>query len=612
MIGKIMFFILFIVLMVEWSEAGLPPTSLKGQSGSKATVFNFEVPNYQATKTSTGSLIETGNKNLLVNPSFEHTTVTTGWSALGAFNVTKAATDGIDGARALLYTFNSTGTTLELTQDSTINAAQFADGVQGLAMVRVKTSVSGLKVCSRQAGTTSTTNCVSVNNDNKWGLYKVPFILGATSSGISIHSDGATITSNTVTIDDAFVGAVDLKQDVDQSRVAGESNFAGTTSCSWQRTSTTLGGFTADADCPAPVIEYSSMGTWSTTDADLPRQTVSNLPPGTYKATFIFGNISAPSNTAFAINDGTTTCKAVNGNSDTNPTNTVVSCTFNYTSLGNRVFELYAASASGAVTLQSAQTSPQTHTKFILEYFGSGSIYSSTCGANCVDTFSAKINSAGTVSGENIDWINGNASVTSTSQFTLTYNSNIFTVAPNCTITVYLSGGNSAATRDVVTTATSSTGLTYFTSANGTTATAYSAEIICQKTGADFTATRNIVGSFKEMVMSKGTDRPDIQSVYFGSGADCTSACTTGTCTICNQVGNKITSVTWSSTGQYFLNGIDGTKYNCTGTGVGGSSYAPMVHNRSSSTTTYARVNLAVGATVTNASFASVQCIGRE
>jgi hypothetical protein len=100
---------------------------------------------------------------------------------------------------------------MSLTQSSVLYQSNFADGVQGLASVRIKSDVP-LKVCSIQAGVVSTTNCVNVVANNKWGFYKVPFILGATSNGISIASTGAV--TGTVYIDDAFVGATSLTQEI--------------------------------------------------------------------------------------------------------------------------------------------------------------------------------------------------------------------------------------------------------------------------------------------------------------------------------------------------------------------------------------------------------------
>lgn len=87
-------FFVFSLLWLSVSNAALPPTTLKGQSGSKATTFNYEVPFNQATKTGgVNGLIETGNKNLLSNPGFEHQTFSTGYSVSDGTFVVRATGD---------------------------------------------------------------------------------------------------------------------------------------------------------------------------------------------------------------------------------------------------------------------------------------------------------------------------------------------------------------------------------------------------------------------------------------------------------------------------------------------------------------------------------------
>lgn len=112
-------------------------------------------------------------------------------------------------------------------------------------------------------------------------------------------------------------------------------------------------------------------------------------------------------------------------------------------------------------------------------------------------------------------------------------------------------------------------------------------------------------------VSSQGTKNADIQSVYFGGNATCATACTTGNCTICNQVGSKITTVSFVSTGQYNINGIDGTKYNCVGGGVNpGVSYLHIIPSRSNSTSSYSRVLAGTGSGA-NVAEGVVHCIGK-
>lgn len=188
------------------------PYGIKGQQQAATLYSNVHLfPNNQVTNTGgINALVESGNSNILENPSFEHLNVSTAWTDNGTATGIGTAVAVIAGKKALAYL--PSAQTFNLIQSSTLYASQFADGVQGLAMVRVKSDIA-LKVCSIKAGTVSTTNCVTTKTDSKWGLYKVPFILGATSNGISISSTGASVTG-TVIVDDTFVGAVDLKQDI--------------------------------------------------------------------------------------------------------------------------------------------------------------------------------------------------------------------------------------------------------------------------------------------------------------------------------------------------------------------------------------------------------------
>lgn len=350
--------------------------SAKSQNNASVTAEEIQVPNNLLTQVDTNKhLNETGNKNILTNPSFEHSTFSSSWvNSAGTFSQeTSIVIDGKASAKLVL-----SSETMSLSQSSTLYQAQFADGVQGLASVRVKSDVA-LKVCSIQAGVVSTSNCVDVQANNKWGLYKVPMILGATSNGISIASSGAV--TGTVYIDDAFVGAVDLKTEIDSSKIAGEAYFAGTTGCNWSRTSTTIGAFTATSACPGPTITYQNMGQWQTTDSDLPKVTINNLPAGTYKATFLFNTYqSVAASNSISIYDGSSLCQSVGANAQISATSAQsFSCVFSYTSSGNRNFEIYGSSASSTINIDNtAPSGGVKNTRFILEYFGSSSVYSST------------------------------------------------------------------------------------------------------------------------------------------------------------------------------------------------------------------------------------------
>ncbi len=227
-------FILFYFL----NALAVAPYGFKGQDQSTTLYSNvLQAPNSQVTNLGgINALIETGNKNILANASFEALIVSNvipSW-VLGDSLKTNETSIVIDGKRSLKANF--TGDPLLLIQDSTTYAAQFADGVQGIAMIRIKTSVAGLRVCPRSGGVTLTSTCVSVVNNNKWGLYKVPFILGGTSNGISVNSNSVAVSGDFY-FDDAFVGAVDLKVDgqtaivqtsyISQTATFGNTNITG-------------------------------------------------------------------------------------------------------------------------------------------------------------------------------------------------------------------------------------------------------------------------------------------------------------------------------------------------------------------------------------------------
>lgn len=233
----------------------------------------------------------------------------------------------------------------------------------------------------------------------------------------------------------------------------------------------------------------------------------------------------------------------------------------------------------------------------------------------CTDTFSATVSAAGVVSGENVDWINGFATVSDTSQYVFDFKAGIFTVPPTCfaqtwqgTDVAQITSSASPATSTQLTTRTG-----YQIAGGAYVKNPYDHRIICQKQGADYIGKTAMAVASDQNVRSIGSTNVDIQSVYFGSGANCASACTTGTCTICNQVGSKITTVSFVSTGLYNVNGIDGTKYNCVSTGAidpTGAAIA-MAHNRSSSTSTYARIAATTsGAVLANVLQTSVNCMG--
>jgi hypothetical protein len=328
------------------------------------------------------------DNNLLLNPGFE-SGIGKWTNSAGTFTADYSVfVQGKASGKVVL-----SSQALNFFQDSTLFASQLADGMQAILTVKIKSSVAGVKVCPRQAGSVITSLCIDVQGNNKWGLYQIPFVTGATSQGISINSNGNSITG-TVYVDESYVGVTNILNSSSEAKLAGEAFFAGTINCQWSRTSTTVGSFPVDTDCPGPTIVQQNLGQWQTTDSDLPRVTVNNLPAGTYKATFTFMNNVTSGNPALSITDGTTTCEPVPGNGSTtsNALNTV-SCSFQYVSSGNRSFEIVTGATAGAVVVANSVTTPRSGTKFILEYYGSNSTYTTlnadTDWASCGHTTSS-------------------------------------------------------------------------------------------------------------------------------------------------------------------------------------------------------------------------------
>lgn len=717
--------------------------SMSSENAIPYDVEEIQVPNNLLTETdSNKKLIETGNNNILENPSFESISIGSGWTnSAGALSFDYSVL--IHGKRSAKLVLSSE--TMSLTQSSTLYAAQFADGVQGLASVRVKSDVA-LKVCAVQAGVVSTSLCVDVQANNKWGLYKVPFILGATSNGISIASTGAV--TGTVYIDDAFVGAQDIKQDINnvgnKTSFTATSNWPATLTATYKQigdtadieikgvlTSTPTGQLTitlpasltfiddnrgstsgvilasafiggtiyggsaylsggnsisvrswlanstylGHADT-APTIPnnwvsgneffisirnvkiqgWSSGGSiYSSTNADTDMQpwtptgswTTNSTYSGKFrrKGAYLFGEVKvslsgAPNATPLTINLPT-----YNGSqlfvdtskypdfvesrvgSGTALDNLVTRYALRTTILNSTQIQVNAIDDTGApYTVDNVQVSNTvpfsfnsgdsvsinfmvpvlgwTESNIIIGQFNGLESCSSTL--DCTDTFSAKVSAAGVVSDENAEWINGNASKTATGDYTITFNSSIFTVAPNCTA---LPGAQSATSGSHASTISlSNSSFRYLITQEAGTEFDSTINIICQKQGVDYIGKTAKAVASDQNVRSIGSTGMDIQSVYFGSGANCGTACTTGTCTICSQVGSKITSVTWVSAGNYNLNGIDGTKYICTSNGS--TSISPFaiggVLDKANSSASLTRISFG-GNNVANA---SSTCIG--
>lgn len=540
---KLAFLLFFIIVLLGLeANAGLPPTTMSGQAeATRTTNFNFFAPNSTATNVPGGRLIETGNNNLLANPSFE-----TVVAPPPSWNVDGTATSEIGtvihGQRSLRISV--TASTLSTSQSSTRYAAQFADGVQGIVSVRVKTSVAGIFVCPLRAGSYSDINqCAAVNNNNQWMLYKVPFVMGGTSNGIYIGSNGVSVTGD-VYVDDAYVGTDAGIADTSiitpwQSYTPSSTQGLGTISAvnvRWRQVGSNIeidgrfqtgttgaselrfglpSGFTS-----AAISGIQLAGNWIRNAANAPAYYVLIEPSVTY---FTVG-IQAAGSAGLTKQNG----NAVAGN--------------------NEVQSFFA-------TIPIANLS------------GSTQVFATQCGANCENNLTARISTAPAVTSTNVSgWI---SSVTGTTTKTLSIPSGTFTVVPACTCTPDGgSGGNDITCKMDMSTSTT-TSLVFTTTNNGATTNA-AINVACPKQGADYQSSRTIVGSFKEVVTAPGINKPKTCLMQFGGTGSAASptACTTGTCIeYYDSCGTG--SATFNTTGTYdvvFASGTfaNSTSYECT------------------------------------------------
>lgn len=467
--------------------------SAKSQNNASVIAEEIQVPNNLLTQVDTNKhLNETGNKNILSNPSFEHSTFSTSWTNVaGTFTQeTSIVIDGKASAKLVL-----SAQTMSLTQSSTLYQAQFADGVQGLASVKIKSDIV-LKVCSIVAGVVSTTECVDTDSSNTWRTYKVPFILGAASNGISIASSGSV--TGTVYTDDSFVGPMDLT--------------SGAITCTSSSCETVLSAF------------VSSTGVVSNENVDWISGNASKT-TGIYTFTFNSGLATVPMNCT-ATEYGVTGVSRVLAIRSSTSTTVIVGTksAADGTTLVDNDFQLICQKQGADWTKAEANKT--------------GGIYSNVAGAESVDVFSAKISSAGVISGENIDWLS-TCSVAS-AVYTCNFNSSIFTQNPNCSVLIAQQSVGQAS--KYVT--SSSTQLIYRTT-DGASPSASAVEIICQKQGADFKASKLIVGSFKGVVTTPNTNKTSFCSAKISSTGvisdqrgGCFASCTNATTPVCTFTSN--------------------------------------------------------------------------
>jgi hypothetical protein len=345
-------------LIASQAFAGLPPPTAKGQNDTSAPpTFNLQVPNSQSTRVNgTTALLDTGNLNELANPGFDGGT--TGWTASGGtFGTTPTAAFLGDGK--LTGSWDSSGVNQTLTSTGvTITSGDGRSSQNYTASMRFKCATG---TCTHKIQLYDGTNVLAESTiTSSTSQFVRTSVTGpAPASGtvyLRILAVGAD--ENGLYLDSGYLGRAEgfNMSQLSQSKLVGSLYFPVTASCTWDRTSTSIGAFTTTAACPGPTVEVSDTINIATTDADLPQFTMTNMPPGKYfiVTTLAAGQTTTGANDVWTLSDGTTTSgsAAEKNASNSQVTNVTILSAFNYTTAqSTKTFAVQASADTGTVSI---------------------------------------------------------------------------------------------------------------------------------------------------------------------------------------------------------------------------------------------------------------------
>lgn len=496
-------YILSFILSFSQAFAGLPPTTIKGQSTSTQapTTFNLQVPNSQSTRLGgTTALIETGNNNNNPDPGFETGTTTNWFNFVGRSTLTNIS-NGTFGKRALQVASGSgVYANDQIAYNDLPSFGKEWNGlnIQGSAYVNIP--YDGYSICIYRYSNVpalESSSCSSITNRTGWQQV-FAYVGGQDATDkyfVAILKNGTIAGGNTETIlvDEVYIGpSTNISQGTAPNTFTAKIASGGTI------TDITPGGSSWISSCV--------------------KSSTNNF-VGTCTLT---GFTSTP-NCTFTPDGG----GAVNANG-------VTASSFSY-----RTYDLAGAAASSGISVSCTKTGSDFVQNAITPNI-----------ADFVNEFTAQVSSAGVVSSENQDFINGNAVVTDTSLYTFTWVSNKFPVAPNCTA---LSYGSGPTTSDVVEieTLSSTTGIALRNMAGGT-KTAIGFTIHCSRAGTDYRPqipVPQLLGSVTSN--ATGAYRIETARIAGASSGGCNSNATSGSTFVCRTSTTGWISPSWISTGIY-------------------------------------------------------------
>lgn len=192
-----------------------------------------------------------------------------------------------------------------------------------------------------------------------------------TAPDVTIESTG---NGAAIKVDDFYSGMPINIGTVAQAQLLGTLSYATTAGCNWSTSSTSFTSFTADGDCPTPIVT----GQITAPGTKVPGFSIASLAPGSLmivpQAT-LYKTTTTDSVCSFRLSDGTNTTTATNIYTGTaTPFGTSSSYQFTYTTAqSNLTVQFQALSQSGSSTCGIDNGTSPRATSFDVYYFPSQS-----------------------------------------------------------------------------------------------------------------------------------------------------------------------------------------------------------------------------------------------
>jgi hypothetical protein len=278
--------------------------TVSNEQGTQQVIRELRFPKNQITQVSTDiAIAETGNRNRLINPGFEHQTATTGWSSTVTGTATLAKTpnattpiNGIGTSMSLGCSGGASGGTCTFYQD--VNTSLARQGLVGIDLI--SDTASGVEFYSRVNGANNLSLPIK---DLNLEFRRIPQTLGTTSTGVAVKITVAASQSILVQVDEGFVGVSDVKVDTPNARFfASKKIVSGGTGCDFTTASSSFSSPSAIAGCNTPT----NAGNTTDTTKD-PHIRLNSYPAGRYYivASGAFYNGATNNQFISRITDGT-------------------------------------------------------------------------------------------------------------------------------------------------------------------------------------------------------------------------------------------------------------------------------------------------------------------